>query len=178
LRYESGSSGELLSCFYKLFVMTRRRHSIPPQPSSWFRTLLSCLGENATIRVAFKDRTPVAAILTISDKKTMVYKYGCSDVRYSNLGGTAMLFWNAIREARACGIEKLDMGRSDVDNLGLINYKEHWGAKRSTIHYWRYPACARASIPEKAMHRFKRLASIAPDWSLVMIGNALYKHIG
>lgn len=178
LRYESGSTDELLRHFYKLLIMTRRRQGLPPQPLKWFRTLLTCLGDKATIRVAFKDGIPLASILTMANKKNMIYKYGCSDSRYSNLGGTAMLFWNAIQEAKSSGIEQLDMGRSDMDNRGLIAYKEHWGGKRSTVSYWHYPGRTASSRSEMIIKRFRRVISIAPESALVMLGNALYKHIG
>jgi len=89
-----------------------------------------------------------------------------------------MLFWNAIKEAKANGIEELDMGRSDTDNPGLVTFKEHWGAQRSTVNYWRYPAQAAAMSPEGAIKHAKELISVAPDISLVMLGNLLYRHIG
>lgn len=178
LRYEAGCTETLLNHFYKLLIMTRRRQNIPPQPLKWFRTLMAVMGQSMRIHVALKGETPVASILTISDKKTLVYKYGCSDARFSNLGGTAMLFWNAIQEAKANGLEELDMGRSHPDNLGLVTYKEHWGAKRSTVHYWRYPAQAATSRPESAIKYAKHLISVAPDASLVMLGNLFYRHIG
>ena len=178
LRYEEGASETLLTRFYKLLIMTRRRHGLPPQPLKWFRSLIAFMGQNLKIRVALKGEIPVASILTICDKKTMVYKYGCSDARFNNLGGTALLFWNAIREARANGIEELDMGRSDTDNSGLVVFKEHWGAERSVLNYWRYPAQAAASKPESAIKYTKQLISIAPDVSLAMLGDLLYRHIG
>jgi lipid II:glycine glycyltransferase (peptidoglycan interpeptide bridge formation enzyme) len=136
------------------------------------------MGEDLKIRVARKGQIPVASILTISNKKTMVYKYGCSDERYSNLGGTAMLFWNAIREAKAEGIEELDLGRSSPDNFGLITYKEHWGAKRSIVNYWRYPSQAPSKISESALRSLSHIISLAPDQCLVMLGRLLYRHIG
>lgn len=178
LRYEAGSSEALLQQFYKLLIMTRRRQSLPPQPLKWFRSLVTCMGQNLKIRVAFKGEIPVSSILTISNKKTMVYKYGCSDVRFNNLGGTALLFWKAIQEAKADGFEELDMGRSDIDNQGLVTFKEHWGSTRSMLKYWRYPAWAAASKPESLAKYAKQIISIAPDASLVMLGNLLYRHIG
>lgn len=178
LRYEVGSSEALLKHFYKLLIMTRRRQSLPPQPLKWFRSLVTCMGQNLKIRVALKGEIAVSSILTISNKKTMVYKYGCSDVRFNNLGGTALLFWKAIQEAKADGFEELDMGRSDIDNQGLVTFKEHWGSKRSMLRYWRYPAWAAASKPESLAKYAKQIISIAPDASLVMLGNLLYRHIG
>jgi CelD/BcsL family acetyltransferase involved in cellulose biosynthesis len=108
----------------------------------------------------------------------MVYKYGCSDAKVNNLGGTALLFWKMIQEAKAIGLEAVDFGRSDIDNPGLATFKEHWGAKRTTVNYWRYPASAARSRPDGRIQSVKRLFSIAPNWSLVLLGNLLYRHIG
>ncbi len=178
LLYREGSADELLQSFYKLMIMTRRRHGLPPQPLKWFRSLIARFGEDLKIRFAFKGDIPIASMLTIAYKKTLVYKYGCSDMRYSNLGGNALLFWNAIQDAKATGIEVLDMGRSDLGDEGLTTFKENWGATRSTIKYWRYPAQSIKPGPEHLIHRARRLVAIAPDVSLVMFSNLLYRHIG
>ncbi len=178
LRSEAGTSERLLQQFYKLLIMTRRHQYLPPQPLKWFRSLIDCVGKDLQIRVALKGNIPVASILTIVHKKTMVYKYGCSDHRFNNLGGTPFLFWNAICEAKANGIEELDMGRSDTDNPGLVAFKEHWGAERSTLKYWRYPARTATEQPERAIRYARRMIAVAPDISLVMLGNLLYRHIG
>jgi lipid II:glycine glycyltransferase (peptidoglycan interpeptide bridge formation enzyme) len=136
------------------------------------------MGRNAQIRVALKGETPVASILTLTTKRSLVYKYGCSDKRFSNLGGTPLLFWNAIRQARANGLEELDLGRSDIANTGLIAFKEHWGAERSVVNYWRYPLKSASSHPERLIKYAKKLIAAAPDQALVMLGNLLYRHIG
>jgi CelD/BcsL family acetyltransferase involved in cellulose biosynthesis len=177
LRCEQGSGEELLEHFYKLLLMTRRRHGLPPQPRKWFRSLIAAFGADLQIRVAFKAGTPVASILTLSHKKTLVYKYGCSDRRFNNLGGTVMLFWQAIQEARAKGILELDMGRSDLDNPGLVTFKERWGAERSSIHYWRYPAASSASRPRSLGGPAKWLLAKAPDLALTLLSNVAYRHI-
>lgn len=177
LRYEQGRSESLLKNFYKLLIMSRRRQGLPPQPLKWFRALIASMGQDVQIRVAFKGEIPVASILTVTNKRTLVYKYGCSNSRFNNLGGTPLLFWRAIQEARTNGFEQLDMGRSDTDNIGLVTFKEHWGAERSTINYWRYPARPARSRAERCVGYTKRLVSIAPDWSLVMLGNLLYRHM-
>ena len=106
LAYEEGSSDALLNQFYRLLIMSRRRQGVPPQPLKWFRSLIACMGPHLKIRLTRIRDTPVASILTISDgKKKMVYKYGCSDRRFNNLGGTPLLFWRAIQDAKAAGME-------------------------------------------------------------------------
>jgi Acetyltransferase (GNAT) domain len=178
LRYEVGSSDALLKHFYKMLIMTRRRQYVPPQPLKWFKSLIVAMGNDLQIRVAFKEDTPVASILTICDQRTMVYKYGCSNIRFNNLGGTTMLFWRAIQEARAKGIVEFDMGRSDLGNSGLVIFKEHWGAQRNVSSYLRYPAPAARPGPEYAIKHLKKLILMTPDAPLVMLGRLLYRHIG
>lgn len=178
LRYEEGSSETLLRHFYRLMIMTRRRQGLPPQPLSWFRSIVTCMGKDAQIRVALKGETPVASIFTLTTKRSLIYKYGCSDSRFSNLGGTALLFWNAIQQAKANRFEELDLGRSDVSNTGLITFKEHWGAERSAVNYWRYPLRSASSNPERLIKYARTLISVAPDQALVMFGNLLYRHVG
>ena len=178
LRSEEGTSETLLRHFYSLMIMTRRGQGLPPQPLNWFRSVIRSMGTNAQISVAFKGETPVASILTLTTKRTLVYKYGCSDSRFNNLGGTALLFWNAIRQAKATSIEEFDLGRSDTENAGLIRFKEQWGAERSSVNYWRYPFRAASSNPESLIRHAKKLISVAPDRALVLLGNLLYRHVG
>jgi len=178
LIYEEGHSDKLLRCFYKLNMMTRRRHGLPPQPLKWFRSLIAALGKDLQIRIAFKDDIPIASILTLTYKKKMVYKYGGSDLRYSNLGGNALVFWGAIQDAKAKGIEEFDLGRSDLDNEGLVIFKDRWGAERSSLNYWRYPGSMSGSRTGNLIRKTKHLVAVAPEISLKMVSNLLYRHMG
>jgi hypothetical protein len=178
LKYEEGSSEALLTKFYRLMVITRRRHFLPPQPLAWFRALIASFGSDLKIRIASKDEHPVAGILTLAHNRTMVYKYGCSDPAYNKFGGTAFLFWQAVQDAIAIGCAELDMGRSDIDNAGLIAFKEHWGARGTVLRYWTYPN--QPQNPRSAWQKnlAKRVVSAAPDAVLQAVGTILYRHIG
>jgi len=41
------------------------------------------------------------------------YKYGCSDQKFNNLGGTPFLLWKTIAEAKSKGATEFDLGRSE-----------------------------------------------------------------
>ena len=182
--YEEGRSACLLDAFYRLLLVTRRRHHIPPQPVAWFRNLIDCFGEELTIHLASITGRPIAAILTLRYKDTLVYKYGCSDARFSNLGGNQLLFWRAIQAAKHEGLRTLDLGRSDPENVGLITFKDRWGSKRFPLTYYRlYPAGRRA--PNNVLAVARKQTSVAtwvlshlPDRILTAAGNLLYKHTG
>ncbi len=117
LKQVEGHSESLLDIFYRLQMLTRRRHQLPPQPKSWFRNLIDCFGEALKIRVALKDGQPAASILTLCYKDTLVYKYGCSDSRFNNLGGMHLLLWRAIQDAKERGLRTFDSFLSAVGNI-------------------------------------------------------------
>lgn len=176
---EEGRAESLLDKFYRLLLLTRRRHQLPPQPSKWFRNLIACLGEQLNIRVASKEGRPVASILTLRYKSSLVYKYGCSDASSHNLGGMALLFWKAIQEAKDQGLKEFDLGRSDPNNTGLMTFKDRWDATRSSLTYLRYPGrrCQTTREGWKLLI-VKQIFSRMPDGFLATAGKLLYKHLG
>jgi hypothetical protein len=178
LTYEEGNSERLLGYFYKLLVTTRRRQRLPPQPMTWFRSLMASFGVNLKIRIAFKNGLPIASILTLHYKNTVTYKYGCSDSRFHPLGGMALLFWNTIQQAKAAGCETLDLGRSESSNHGLVTFKEHWGGIRSGLFYWRYPNHPRSHESSWKRMTAERFVKASSDRLLVAAGQLCYRHIG
>jgi len=76
------------------------RHHLPPQPFEWFQSLVTCMGKDAYVRIASKAGQPIAGIVTLDHGKKMVHKYDGSDTQFNSLGGTPMLFWRAIKEAK------------------------------------------------------------------------------
>jgi hypothetical protein len=179
LHYEAGRSEVLLNDFYRLLILTRRRHKVPPQPREWFRNLIACLGDQVTISVASKEGKPIASILTLSYTNTLTFKYGCSDVRYHNLGGVPFLLWKAIESAKQLGFQELDLGRSDIDNLGLITFKERLGASPALLTYLNSnPPELRPTNEPYGMDIAGRLFARMPDGLLTMSGKLLYRHVG
>lgn len=183
LEYREGSSESLFNDFYRLLVVTRKRHSIPPQPRKWFRNLMEAFGEDLKFRLAFKGNRAVAGMLTIRHKDTLYYKNGGSDARFHSLGGMHLLFWNSIQDAKGQGLASLDFGRVDTDQPGLITFKNRWGAVASPLHYYRFSP---GKLPVHAFdpaNTFQRRAinvfcSISPSFLLPACGSLLYRHIG
>jgi len=179
LSYEGGRSETLLTKFYRLFNAARRRQLLLPPPLSWFHNLVANMGDMLKIHVASKDGQPIASILTLSHKTTLFYKYGASDRHFNSLGGTQLLLWKAIQEAKQSGSREFDMGRSDWDAEGLVTFKNRWGAVPSALTYWRYGVVGsefansgwRAQIARKMFGRM-------PDRLLSMAGSLLYRHFG
>jgi hypothetical protein len=177
LIYDVGRSDTLLRKFRHLFLLTRRRHNLPPQPLSWFRNLASCLGDRLSIHVVSKGPDPVASIITLSYKTSLIYKYGCSDARFSNCGGTPLLFWKAIQEGKESGAEELDLGRSDLNEPGLSIFKEHLGGLASELTYHRF-SIKPSGKPLPKLPYIRRAFARMPDSVFSGAGRLLYRHMG
>jgi len=179
LSYETGRSEQFQDEFYRLLLLTRRRHSLPPQPRSWFKNLMECMGDRAIIRVARKDGVPIAAMLTLQHGASALYKYGCSNERFHNLGGVALLFWRLIQESKAAGITSIDFGRTEMDQPGLITFKSHWGTSKATTTYYRYPARDLKRVSSIGdSQTVRRIFAVLPDAALTAAGRILYRHMG
>jgi CelD/BcsL family acetyltransferase involved in cellulose biosynthesis len=179
LTYEAGRTDKLLRDLHYLLDLTRRRHRAPLQPMAWFRNLVASLGDSLCVHIAYHGQRPAAGILTLSHGRTMVYKYGGSDTHLNPLGGTPLLFWKAIQGAKAADFAELDFGRSDEDNPGLMAFKSRWGARHSTLTYWRAPGGAsRPGSWGWKVALAGRVLTMLPGPVRRAAGAALYPHIG
>jgi lipid II:glycine glycyltransferase (peptidoglycan interpeptide bridge formation enzyme) len=137
------------------------------------------MGDRVQIRLARKNGALIAAVLTLRHRSTVVYKYGCSDEEFHNLGGMPFLFWRLIEESKAAGVENIDFGRSDLDNEGLVVFKDKFGAARGLLTYYRYPEGKRGpAVIRWNLRAFRPLLSLLPDAVFSAAGRALYKHVG
>jgi CelD/BcsL family acetyltransferase involved in cellulose biosynthesis len=183
LRYEEGCSDALLESFYQLVVLTRRRQQLPPQPRIWFRTMIACMGNKLQLRLALKDKRPVAGVLTLRHKGTMVFKYGCSDAQFHQCGGTSMLLWRSIQDAKQGGLQLFDFGRSDWLDQGLVAFKDRWGAQRSVLDYTRVPSSSVSGASVVGRNNWteltlRKLLPRLPDSVFCAAGSLIYPHMG
>jgi GNAT acetyltransferase-like protein len=179
LTEKCGRSDELLKDFYALFVITRRRHHLPPIPYAWFNNLIQCQDKALEIRLAYKDCTAIAAILTLRFRSVVYYKYGCSDARFNRFGATPWLLWRAIEMGKSNGANQFDMGRTQEENAGLLVFKNHWVPQPERLVYWRFPkSSAVGSTDRWKLQMAKRIFSCMPDRLLTITGRLIYRHIG
>ena len=178
ITYEVGRSAGQLDAFYRLLLITRKRLRILPQPRSWFQNLLECMGENLQIRVARKDGRPIASILTLKHRRSVIYKYGCSDEKAHHLGGMPFLFWKLITESKSEAAETLDFGRSDLKNEGLIRFKNEFGTRQRNLTYYRSPESEKQMAPMRHSKPIGRIVSMLPDGISCAAGRILYRHMG
>jgi lipid II:glycine glycyltransferase (peptidoglycan interpeptide bridge formation enzyme) len=137
------------------------------------------MGDALQIRVARKNGSPIAALLTLRHRCNLIYKYGCSDGAFHQMGGMPFLFWKLIEEGKATGAERIDFGRSEMENEGLVAFKDKFGAAKRTLTYFRYPKTTKEKARSWGDSRLaRRMFTLLPDGVLSAAGKILYRHIG
>lgn len=149
-----------------------------PQPRLWLKNLVGCMGANVEIRVARNSNVPIAAMLTLRHRSSVIYKYGCSDDKLHNLGGVPFLFWKLIEESKASGAAKIDFGRSDLDQESLINFKDKFGTSKRLLNYYRYPRTSEGESAGWDTRGIRQFLSVLPDVVSATAGRILYRHMG
>jgi lipid II:glycine glycyltransferase (peptidoglycan interpeptide bridge formation enzyme) len=177
---KTGRSDDFVRTFYGLLLQTRRRQGLPPQPLAWYRNLTALLGESVTIHLAFRGSQAIAGIVTLQHGKHLVYKYGASEPAFHRLGTMPYLLWKVIGRAVDFGLEQLDMGRTDLDNPGLVVFKDRWNAARSLLVYLRSPASRPYSSTDGQWRKMiaSHACSVLPDACLIKLGSLFYPHLG
>lgn len=123
--------------FYGLHLRTRRRLGAPVQPRRFFDLLHNRFIQQGLgfLLLAYDDLVPVAGAVFLQWGQTLIYKYGASDPHYWHLRPNNLLLWAAIRWACRSGCHTLDLGRTDLDDRGLREFKRGWGAKEEVLAY-------------------------------------------
>ncbi|MFW6195105.1 MAG: lipid II:glycine glycyltransferase FemX [Chloroflexota bacterium] len=168
--------------FYRMNVLTRRKHGTFPQPWRFLeeihRRLIS--RENGFLVTAYYEGQPIAADFVLCSNETAFYKYNASDPRFLGLRPNNLALWHAICESKRRGMKAFDLGRVDAGNEGLRRFKLLWGAEEQPLPYFSYPASNGVAGGEQGT--VYRLAAPvlrrAPTGVLSVMGRALYRHFG
>jgi CelD/BcsL family acetyltransferase involved in cellulose biosynthesis len=131
---------EAMDAFYKLHGRTRRRHGLPPQPASFFRSIArNLVGAGlGSIVLAKLGGIPVAGAVFLHSAGRVIYKFGASDVEHWPLRPNQMVMWAAIRAFVEAGYQELQFGRTSPTDQGLIRFKRSWGSTSQALSYFRY----------------------------------------
>jgi hypothetical protein len=141
------------------------------------------MGDRLDIHLLLQDDTPIAGLVTILFRDQLMWKYSASDRVRDPTGLGKSLMWQSIRRAKEQGAATVDWGRCDAANLGLAEFKERWGARRSELSYLRYPEVTADRLPADRP-RSHLLAGAAksiiprlPPSVLAMAGRFAYRHV-
>jgi hypothetical protein len=167
--------------FYRLHVITRRRHGMPVQPLAFFLNIHREVIETGlgSVVIAVKDSQPVAGAVFFHSGSHGLYKFGASDERYSSLRANNLVMWTGIQSLCAGGFETLALGRTAMDHEGLRRYKLGWKTSESVVSYHRSQSgtLGRDSQPGAAFKASTAVISRLPLSVNRLLGRLLYPHL-
>lgn len=177
-----GRSMDLMKSFYRLNCLTRKRHGLPPQPFVFFKRVFEHIISKDLGLVFCADHAgkKIAASVFFHFGTKALFKYGASEMRHQDLRPNNLLMWEALKWYHHGGYETMSLGRTELNNPGLLHYKRTWGAKESVLNYFRYDVMKRAYLgkrPDRSefyRNFFKRTSPSV----LRVIGRLFYKHVG
>ena len=80
--------------------------------------------------MAEHENTVVGATFFLVWGSTLYYKFNASLSDTLNLRPNDLLTWRGIQFGQAAGLQLLDFGQSDLDQEGLLRYKEKYATER------------------------------------------------
>ena len=179
LGLERRTDAAALDAFYGLHLATRRRQGVPIQPRRFIRRFAELFADGlGFVALVGEDGAPPAAaavFLTFGD--TVTYKYGASDPGQLRRRPNNLLFLDVIHWACAEGYEQLDLGRTDLDNEGLREFKLSWGARERDVAYTFLSDGRRAPSRRSGGSRaVQAVLRRSPPVVSRVVGEALYRH--
>ncbi|MGB7971302.1 MAG: GNAT family N-acetyltransferase [Candidatus Deferrimicrobiaceae bacterium] len=173
---------ESIQQYYRLHLLTRKEHGLPPQPFRFFENLHRHLISKGAgfVAIGYHGGSPVSGAVYLHSGRKAFYKYGASDKNYFHLRANNLVMWEAIRWYLQNGYSSLCFGRTAPGNNGLIQFKAGWATEERTIHYYTYDMESKSFIMGKSFVRgfHNRIFRHMPLPMLRYLGEVLYPYFG
>ena len=177
-----GADEKALKDFYQLYLSGRKRLSLPPQPYEFFRSMWENFSTSGNIELLLAELNgmTIAGIILFRFNKRVSAEYAVTDDAFQNVSPNHFLFWEAIKSATIDGNRLFDFGRTNPDNINLMEFKSRWGTKVSDITHFQYPGTQneiRNKEQSFAYNLLKNICAKSPNAVFEMIGNFCYRHM-
>ena len=172
---------ESTRAFYRLNCMTRKFHGLPPQPRSFFKRVYDHVikVKKGFVALAKNHEKVIAGAVFFSFGSEVIFKYGASDRNYQHLRANNLVMWEAIKWCVNNDFNKFVLGRTETENLGLLQYKHGWGGTEEKLFYYKFDLRKGCFVKGQPCFRSSYdIFKIMPLPVLRFTGNLLYRHIG
>ncbi|MBU0616455.1 MAG: FemAB family PEP-CTERM system-associated protein [Planctomycetes bacterium] len=133
----------LLRIVWKLYARSMRRLASINYPCRFFESLVERLGRRAWVTVVWRDRRPVAGLLSFVFRDTVYPYFVGVDERVRCTGAANLVYFAVMERAVRAGLRRFDFGRSRKDNTGSFRFKKNQGFDPQTLGYQRYVPAGR-----------------------------------
>jgi lipid II:glycine glycyltransferase (peptidoglycan interpeptide bridge formation enzyme) len=175
------NSRPALEAYFQLHCTTRKHHGLPPQPKYFFQKIFERIiaRDKGFVVLAYRQGKAIAGAVFFHFKDQAIYKYGASDRNYLHLRPNNLVMWQAIEWFAENGFKSFNLGRTEPENDGLLQFKRGWGAKETNLSYYKYDLKKDSFISDTSgVKSSYNLFKMLPISMLRIAGNFLYRHVG
>lgn len=178
-----GSDENDLNEFYRLYLKTRKRKCLPPQPYDFLKNIWTVFypQKKLELLLAKTQGRIIAGMILFKYKNRVSSEFAVSDDNFVTLSPNHFLFWHAIVRACKEGYRIFDFGHTSPANSSLMDFKKRWATEIVDLPYCYYPASAGDGQERdvSAMYKFvQMICKSSPDCVVKQIGNFCYRHLG
>lgn len=122
--------------FYELHLKVRRgKYGLLAQPFAFFEHLWDQFLSKGSgeLLLAVSDDAVVGGVLFLDWGDTCYYKFNASDPEMLAVRPNDLVMWTGMQSAAERGRQWLDFGVSDLDQPGLIRYKEKYATETGYV---------------------------------------------
>jgi FemAB-related protein (PEP-CTERM system-associated) len=131
---ETGNGQRDLDWHYRVYSESVRNLGTPVFPKSLMAEVLRSFGEDADILTVLSDRKPVASVLSLYHKGSVMPYWGGGVFEARSLRANDIMYYALMNHARRRGCVAFDFGRSKVGS-GAFNFKKNWGFEPQLLSY-------------------------------------------
>jgi CelD/BcsL family acetyltransferase involved in cellulose biosynthesis len=180
-----GTARADVQAFHELHRQTRKRkYRLLAQPMGFFERIWEKFAPQERIAVGlvtYHDDV-IAGNLCLIWNDVMYYKFGASIPEHLSLKPNDLLAWESLRLAQAKGCRKFDWGVSDLDQPGLVFYKQKYATEEGSVLVLRHVpdgvADPLASDASRVLGELTKLVTRddVPDEVTQRAGEILYRY--
>lgn len=184
IEISQGTTKSDLDAFYELYITTRKRLGLPPEPRAFIQTIWDTFyrQQHVSLLLAKKDGLLIGSLMLFKYKSRVSAEFAVWNEEYNKISPIHGLFWEAIQEAYREGFVVFDFGRTAPDNHTLMDFKNRWGTQVIDLPHFYYPKNKPAGTVTSKTFLGRKIVRdvcrVAPRPVFEAVGKFLYKHMG
>lgn len=119
---------------YSVYAESVRNLGTPVFPKALFDAVIDAFGQDADILTVLSDGKPVASVLSLYHKGTVMPYWGGGSFDARRLRANDVMYYALMNHARERGCQRFDFGRSKI-GTGAYAFKKNWGFDPQPLSY-------------------------------------------
>ncbi len=119
---------------YTVYAESVRNLGTPVFPKDLFNQVLDGFGNDADILTVLHEGKPVASVLSLYHKQTVMPYWGGGTWEARRLRANDLMYYALMNHARERGCRTFDFGRSKF-GTGAFSFKKNWGFEPQALSY-------------------------------------------